>query len=161
MGQSRSPHGLEVDDFDPWDSNASSQGSCESLLLQPKSRLHSKSTARYHPPMAFPARMSQRLMVEGRHDDGGTLEPISILPSSWSPELASGQDGISRAWHSTNPVPTCDMQSIECRKRNASRDFLRSYLKEMAAAHAENREPNVQIPVDSFGKVLGLRSPWH
>ena len=31
----------------------------------------------------------------------------------------------------------------------------------MAAAHAENRDPSIQIPVCESGKVLGLKSPWH
>ena len=31
----------------------------------------------------------------------------------------------------------------------------------MAAAHAENRDPLIQIPVCESGTVLGLKSPWH
>ena len=47
------------------------------------------------------------------------------------------------------------------RKRAVAREFHRPYIKEMAAAHAENREPMVQIPVSDSGTVLGLKSPWH
>ena len=47
------------------------------------------------------------------------------------------------------------------RKRAASREFQRPYLKEMAQAHAQNREPIIQIPVCKSGTVLGLKSPWH
>lgn len=58
-----------------------------------------------------------------------------------------------------DPTPGPDRQDSN-RKRAASRDFHRPYLKEMAAVHAENRDPNIQIPVSTSGTVLGLRSPW-
>ena len=48
----------------------------------------------------------------------------------------------------------------EARKRSVTRDLERPYLREMAQAHAENREPRIEIPVCSAGKVLGLLSPW-
>ena len=31
----------------------------------------------------------------------------------------------------------------------------------MAAAHAQNRKPNIEIPVSPSGTVLGLKSSWH
>ena len=47
------------------------------------------------------------------------------------------------------------------KRRAASREFQRPYLQEMAAAHAQNRDPVIEIPVSDSGIVIGLRSPWH
>ncbi|KAG0572641.1 hypothetical protein KC19_VG113100 [Ceratodon purpureus] len=226
MGRSEAAHHLESDDFDPWDSDASSQGSSESArpLVQHTPRGRSRSRARQYSSMAFPARMSLRPLLEGRHDNPASSDPSLPMasyrqppsltpdsrgqtrgtpslgiplneefpptehpsyfgevptrgpwcdverlghainhndirlesrigppstPATWTPELLHTRGASSMAWRSSNTGPIEDTRSPECRKRNASRDFQRPYLKEMAAAHAENCEPNVQIPVNS------------
>ena len=81
--------------------------------------------------------------------DSRTGPPNS--PATWHPEFTHCHGGPSTAWRAPNTGPVEDSRSPECRKRNASRDFQRPYLKEMASAHAENRDPNVLIPVDNSG----------
>lgn len=51
--------------------------------------------------------------------------------------------------------------SVGTKRRAASRDYNRPYLKEMANAHAQNRKPHIVIPVSNSGTILGLKSPWH
>ena len=74
--------------------------------------------------------------------------PLSVNPersSGWQPTMSGGDDG---------------RREQETRKRAAGRELQRPYLKEMAQAHAENREPRIEIPVCPSGKVLGLLNPW-
>ena len=64
-------------------------------------------------------------------------------------------------WRSTCGPPADDIRIEQNRKRSAGRDFQKPYLKEMAAAHAQGREPVIEIPVSESGIVLALKSPWH
>ena len=63
--------------------------------------------------------------------------------------------------------PSCMVQGEEerraaTRKRAAEAlSYKRPYLREMKAAHAEQREPVIEIPVCPAGKVLGMKTPWH
>ena len=88
------------------------------------------------------------------------VAPTSSGPSN-RPLSSAHTGGMSQGQHPVHESPTADIRLEHNQKRTASRDFHRPYLKEMAAAHAENRDPLIQIPVCESGTVLGLKSPWH
>ena len=67
----------------------------------------------------------------------------------------------SQEWRPPQEFPQEEHRLDMNRKRTVSRDFQRPYMKEMAAAHAENRDPVIQIPVCESGTVSGLKSLWH
>ena len=53
------------------------------------------------------------------------------------------------------------LREEENRRRSAYREVQRPYRKEMALAHAQNRDPHITILVSPSGTVIGLKSPWH
>lgn len=88
---------------------------------------------------------------------------MSITSASlaiWRPVLNSSQVDQSSDRRPTVPASEEERRDLENRKCSATRDLQRPYLKEMAAAHAENREPRIEIPVCMLGKIIGLISPW-
>ena len=80
-------------------------------------------------------------------------------PANWRSSVAPGPEIRTADWRPSCDTAQDDQRHEENRKR--SREYERPYLKEMAAAHAQNREPNIVIPVSSSGTVLGLKSSWH
>ena len=86
---------------------------------------------------------------------------VGLPPSGPSAPMAFGE-GAAQEWQRVATTSADYEQRCEQnRKRTASRDFKKPYLKEMAAAHAQNRDPIIEIPVSNEGTVLGLKSPWH
>lgn len=49
----------------------------------------------------------------------------------------------------------------ENRRRTTKQEVHGPFLKEMAAAYAENRDLHIEIRVCESGTILGLRSLWH
>ena len=88
------------------------------------------------------------------------VAPSSSGRSSRPPTHVASEERIQEL-RLAQDMPPEEHRHEQNRKRTASRDFHRPYMKEMAAAHAENRDPVIQIPVSNSGTVLGLKSPWH
>ena len=107
-------------------------------------------------------------------DTGGAGTSTDTPPSRVDPVQPFGHQGRSM-WTSTELIGDCvvterrikeatppaDSRHDENRRRSAAREIQKPFLKEMAAAHAQNRDPHIEIPVCESGTVLGLKSPWH
>ena len=95
--------------------------------------------------------------------DGSLLQrvtPTISAPSSRTPSIRV-HDGGGHEWRQPSDLPVEEHWQDKNKKRTANRDFQRPYVKEMAAAHAENRDPLIQIPVCQSSTVFGLKSPSH
>ena len=103
----------------------------------------------------------QTLLEMSEDHRHGSMNAPPPSPTPWrttsnraEPNLTSNGDTRSGMTPSG-----CADRTEQNRKRAASREFQKPYLKEMAIAHAQNREPAIQIPVCASGTVLGLKSP--
>ena len=78
-----------------------------------------------------------------------------------SSALASA-DGTSARWNSTHATPPPEQNREENKRHTgAAREIHRPYLKEMAASHAQNHNPLIEIPVCPSVSIFGTKSPWH
>ena len=98
------------------------------------------------------------------HPREGSMQPRMTQTGSGQshrPSAYGGYEGRPQEPRYAHDPPAEEIRQEQNRKRTIARDFHRPYVKEMAAAHAENRDPVIQIPVCESGTVLGLKSPWH
>ena len=89
--------------------------------------------------------LQRPLDVPHSRQHNGVAQPC--LPTNWRPESNPVNLETSSGWQPTMSGGEECLREQETRKRAASREFLRPYLKEMVHAHAENREPRREIPV--------------
>ena len=91
------------------------------------------------------------------HQQPPTLSGQACLRS----QSARASEVRTEDWRQTTDASPEERRLEGNKKRSVHRDYQRPFLKEMASAHAQNREPNIEIPVSSSGTVLGLKSEWH
>ena len=88
---------------------------------------------------------------------GNNAGPPSVM--AWSAPAALASTGPLCA---AGPSTTEDPRREATRKRAATAaGYKRPYMREMQNAHAEGREPIIEIPVSPEGKVIGMKTPWH
>ena len=99
---------------------------------------------------------NQILNLEGA---GPSYMRIPLQHTGPSPQIRHDTTSLELTTNPSNQ--STDSRQEENRRRTAAREVHRPYLREMAAAHAQNRDPHIEIPVCPSGTVLGLKSPWH
>ena len=86
------------------------------------------------------------------------VSPQTAPASRRPPTSHVSRETMGAEWRSTSGPSVDDVRIEQNRKRAAGKHFQKPYLKEMAAAHAHNREPIIEIPVCDSGTVIGLKS---
>ena len=77
----------------------------------------------------------------------GSMSAPPPSPNVWQSRTRLAADMPNHDLRSTTTPNSGEERAEQNRKRAASREFQNPYLKEMAIAHAQNREPIIEIPV--------------
>ena len=125
--------------FNPYPTNAQAQAAIPSS---------EQALPRSQTTMSAPGRILQHSTFPAPPQRGPT--DVASTPSA-----ASAPPRLSR------PSLSDSERDRANKRRREQHTQERPYLREMVAAHAEQRQPQFSIPTNALGKVIGLKTKWH